>query len=122
MSTFPQESFPMSWGPMLNLSTGKAILDDETITLQPNVAGTVITGGMGKGAYTPKVFNIADICGYSSGFAAWMSIHFTDGSKMKVSVAISKKAKRQFIEAIERRRAYCFTSRKLPVPPLQSQI
>lgn len=91
MNYFPQEKFRASWGSLINLSTGNLVIDDDTITLQPNIAQTVVSGGMSRKAYKPQIFNIADVCGYSSVFAAWMAIHLTDGTKIKVSIAISKK-------------------------------
>lgn len=119
---FQQEEFSATWGPLLNLTNGNIVLDDETITLQPSVAKTVMSGGIGRSAYTSQVYKIADVCGYVNKFAAWMEIMFADGTRLKLSYSISKNSKRKLIEAIERRRAHYYESRGENIPQLKSNI
>lgn len=119
---FQQESFNAAWGPVFNITSGTLVIDDETFVLQPSIAKTVMSGGIGKKAYTPKVYNIAEVCGYTNKFAAWMEIMFADGSSLKLSHSLSKDSKRKLIAAIERRRARYFESRGEALPPLKSTI
>lgn len=105
--TFPQISFPASWGPLFNLSSGKIVVDDRTFSLVPNTAMTALTLSVGK-AYSNQVFPIDAIIGYESNFMAWMSIILNDGKKIKLSIG-SKSKKREMINALEQRRLAIFS-------------
>ena len=107
--SLPQITFPASWGPMFNVSTGKIVIDDQTFSLVPDKKLTALTFTTGKKAYSNKVFPIDAIIGYESNFMAWMSIILNDGNKIKLSIGFKSK-KRELINALEQRRITLFSN------------
>lgn len=118
---FTQISFPASWGPMLNLSTGKLIVDENSFSLVPNDGLTALTLSVGKKAYSSQTYSIDAIIGYENNFMAWMSILLNDGNKVKLSIG-SKDKKREIISALEQRRLAIFSNRGKVAPQLTVTI
>lgn len=119
--TSSQIRFPATWGPMLNLSTGKLIIDDATFMLVPDTGLTVLSGGIGRKAYANQTYPLDAIVGYENNFMAYMSILFADGKKLKLSIG-SKSKKRELVNALEQKRAALFSAQGKPLPPLTSII
>ena len=101
--------FMVSWGPMLNLSTGNLVIEEETFSLVPNDAMTAVTLSVGN-AYSTKSFPIEDIVGYKNGFMAWMAIILKNGEKIKISVG-TKNKKKEIVAALELQRNAVFSAK-----------
>lgn len=102
-------------GNMMSTTNGKLIIFDDYCTLAPNVGLSVIFANFSKSGYRRNHFGVEEIAELKSGFMAKCSITLIDGTVIKLSM----NGKKAIFDELERRRAYWFTSRNMPVLPLR---